>query len=80
MTLTLYSHLECCIQLCDPQHKKDVNVLQSPEEATKMIQELKHLSYKEGLRGGVVQPREEMALRQTFLSLSIFKGGLKERG
>ncbi|KFQ33979.1 hypothetical protein N332_14414, partial [Mesitornis unicolor] len=44
-------HLECCIQLWSPQHKKDIEVLECVQRrATKMIKELEHLSYKDRLR------------------------------
>jgi len=44
-------HLESCIQLWSPQHKKDVDLLEQVQRrATKMIQGLEHLSYEEGLR------------------------------
>jgi len=42
-------HLECCIQLWSPQHKKDMELLEQVQwRATKMIRE--HLSYEERLR------------------------------
>jgi len=52
--LPLYStlvrpHLESCVQLWSPQHKKDMDAL-GPEEATKMIRGLEHLSYEDRLR------------------------------
>jgi len=44
-------HLESCIQLCSPQHKKDVDLLERVQRrATKMIQGLEHISYEDRLR------------------------------
>ena len=44
-------HLECCIQLWNPQHKKDMELLEGVQRwATKMIQGLEHLSCEERLR------------------------------
>jgi len=43
-------HLESCIQLWSPQHRKDMDLLEQVQRrATKMIQGLEHLSYKERL-------------------------------
>jgi len=44
-------HLESCIQLWSPQHRKGKDLLErGPEEATKMIRGMEHLSYEERLR------------------------------
>ncbi|KAK4816605.1 hypothetical protein QYF61_018653 [Mycteria americana] len=44
-------HLEFCIQLWGPQHKKDVDLFEQVQRrATKMIRGLEDLSYKERLR------------------------------
>jgi len=57
-------HLEFCIQLWSPQHKKDMELLERVERRdTEMIRELMHLSYEERLeRVGAVLPGEEKAL------------------
>ena len=53
--LPLYSalvspHLQYCVQLWGPQHRKDMDLGAGPEEATKMIRGLEHLSYEDRLR------------------------------
>jgi len=54
--LPLYSalvrpHLKSCIQLWNPQHRKDMDLLEQVQrKATKIIKELEHLPYEEKLR------------------------------
>jgi len=44
-------HLEHCIQLSSPQHKKDMDLLERVQRrATKMIRGMEHLCYEERVR------------------------------
>jgi len=44
-------HLECCIQVWGPQHKKDVDLLEQVQRrAMRLIRGLEHLCYEDRLR------------------------------
>jgi len=44
-------HLDYCVQLWSPQHRKDMELLEQVQRrVTKMIQGLEHFSYEERLR------------------------------
>ena len=44
-------HLEYCVQMCSPQYKIDVDLLERIQRrATKMTQGIEHLSYEDRLR------------------------------
>jgi len=47
-----------------------------PEEATKTIRGMEHLSYEERLRAGAVQPGEENAAARPYCSLPVPERGL----
>jgi len=43
-------HLESCVQLWSPQHKKDMDLLEWVQRRPKMIRGMEHLSYEDRLR------------------------------
>jgi len=56
-------HLEFCIQLWSPQHRKDLHLVGlGPEEATKMIRGVEHLSCEKRLSEGGLSSLEKRRL------------------
>ena len=71
-------HLESCVQLWSPQHRKDTELLEWVQrKATKMTQGLEHLCCEERPRDlGLIQPEEDQAVGRPYSSLSVPEGGL----
>jgi len=69
-------HPESCIQLWNPQHKKDMDLLERVHRrATKMIRGLEHLSYEERLRELGLFSLDKRLWGRPYCHLPVLKGG-----
>ena len=75
-------HLESCVQLWSPQHRKDRDLLEQVQRrATKMIQGLEHLSCEERLRDWGFSAWRRQSCGETLQQpFSSWKGPMEKMG
>ena len=83
--LPLYSalvrpHLEYYIQMCSPQYRRDMDLLECIQRTTKMIQGMEYLSYEDRLRElGLFNLEKKRPQGDLIASFQYLEGGYKKR-
>ena len=80
--MLLRSHLEYCVQMQSPQYRRGMDLLEHVyRRATKMMQGMEHLPYKDKLRElGLFTLEKRRFWGDLSVAFQYLKGGCKKEG